>query len=84
MTDETRMRGLQVMLQVMVPGKIKKGQGFQTHVSKSEGWVHKLERGLQGEDERHGQDWDIDQHGSTRSAEHHHAARRQAQRVQNL
>ena len=32
------------MLRVMVPGKIKKGQDFQTHVSKWEGWVNKLER----------------------------------------
>ena len=32
------------MLRVMVPGRIKKGQGFQTHVSKWEGWVNKLER----------------------------------------
>ena len=40
----TPMRGLQLMLRVMVPGKIKKGQDFQTHVSKWEGWVNKLER----------------------------------------
>ena len=32
------------MLRVMVPDKIKKGQDFQTHVSKWEGWVNKLER----------------------------------------
>ena len=32
------------MLRVMVPGKIKTGQGFQTHVSKWEGWVKKLEK----------------------------------------
>ena len=40
----TPMRGLQLMLRVMVPGKIKKVQDFQTHVSKWEGWVNKLER----------------------------------------
>ena len=32
------------MLRLMVPGKIKKGQDFQTHVRKWEGWVNKLER----------------------------------------
>ena len=40
----TPMRGLQLMLRVMVLGRLKKGQDFQTHVSKWEGWVNKLER----------------------------------------
>ena len=38
------MRELQLMLRVMVLGKITKGQDFQTHVSKWEGWLNKLER----------------------------------------
>ena len=40
----TPVRGLQIMLRYVVPGKIKKGQDFQTHVSIWEGWVNKLER----------------------------------------
>ena len=70
------------MLRVVVPGKIQKGQDFQTRVSKWEGWGKQAGEGLQEEDERHGEDGDLDQHGSRRLAGHHLAARRQAQRVQ--
>ena len=38
------LRELQLMLRVMVLGKITKGQDFQTHVSKWEGCLNKLER----------------------------------------
>ena len=33
----TPMRGLQLMLKVMVPGKVKKGQDTQTVINKWEG-----------------------------------------------
>ena len=39
-------------------------------------------KGLQGEDERHGEKWDLDQHGARRAPGYHLTARGQAQRVQ--
>ena len=40
----TPMRGLQLMLKVMVPGKAKKGADIQSMISKWEGSIHTLER----------------------------------------
>ena len=38
------MRGLQLMLKVIVPGKIEKGQDIQTVVNRWEGWINTFER----------------------------------------
>ena len=40
----TPMRGLQLMLRVMVPGKVKKGEDVQGFISKWEGLMNTLER----------------------------------------
>jgi hypothetical protein len=40
----TPMRGIQMMLRVMNPGRVPKGQDVQTFISKWEGQVNALER----------------------------------------
>ena len=40
----TPMRGLQLMLKVMVPGKIGKGEDVLTKINKWENWVNQLQR----------------------------------------
>ena len=40
----TPMRGLQLMLKVMVPGKVKKGMDVPNMINKWEGLIHTLER----------------------------------------
>jgi hypothetical protein len=40
----TPMRGFQLMLKIMLPGKIKKGQDIQQQVNKWEGWISTIER----------------------------------------
>ena len=40
----TPMRGLQLMLKTMIPGKIKKGEDVQARINMWEGHVHALQR----------------------------------------
>ena len=44
----TPMRGIQLMLRVMNPAKVQKGQDVQTFINKSEGKVNALERDCHG------------------------------------